>query len=420
MPAARLKMQSVSKSFGRTRALRTVDLEVAPGEVLALVGENGAGKSTLMKVLSGAHQPDSGQMWLDGDSYRPRNPSDARAAGVGMIYQELSLAPHLSVMENILLGVESTTGPFVNWRLSKSRAKAALTELGLGDMDVSARVSDLSIGRQQMVEIARAIALDCRVLVLDEPTSSLTASDIEQLFALIRRLRSQGMSIIYISHFLEEVKEISDRITVLRDGESVGSADTAETTPDEIVSLMVGREVSELYPRSERSLDGDVVLSLKSLTGSKYPVDASMELKRGSVFGIFGLVGAGRTKLLRALFGLEPIRAGEIKVGTLSGSANPADRWRQSIGMVSEDRKLEGLAQNLSIAAHVGTIDVQIVVVHVVEHDLRRQVVGADREEGRGHEATEGLGHGLAVLTGAVDVELGVGRLQRREEGQTL
>jgi len=349
----RLQMQSVSKSFGTTRALKNVDLEVFPGEVLALVGENGAGKSTLMKVLSGAHQPDSGKMWIDGESYRPRNPSDARAAGVGMIYQELSLAPHLTVVENILLGVESTIGPFVNWSDSNTRARAALSELGLDEIDVSTRVSDLSIGRQQMVEIARAVALDCRVLVLDEPTSSLTASDIEQLFALIRRLREQGLSVIYISHFLEEVKEISDRITVLRDGESVGDKRTAEATPDQIVSLMVGREVSELYPRTSRQLDGEVVLSLENLSGKKYPVNATLELRRGSVFGIFGLIGAGRTELLRTFFGLDSIQDGRVSVGAVTGATSPAGRWRQNVGMVSEDRKLEGLALNLSVADNI-------------------------------------------------------------------
>ena len=351
--APRLKMAGISKSFGATRALRQVDLEVLPGEVLALVGENGAGKSTLMKVLSGAHQPDSGEMWVDGKAYRPRNPLDARNSGVGMIYQELSLAPHLSVMENILLGVEPTKGPFIKWGEIKKRASDALTEIGLGDVDPKTEVRDLSLARQQMVEIARAIALDCQVLVLDEPTSSLTRGDIEQLFALINRLKARGISIIYISHFLEEVKEISDRITILRDGESVGSKMTNNVQADEIVAMMVGREVSDLYPRSARSQDGEVVLDVSELTGGVKPKSASLKVRRGQVFGIAGLVGAGRTEMMRAIFGLDKVKSGQISIGNFSGIAKPAGRWRSGVGMVSEDRKQEGLALNLSIADNI-------------------------------------------------------------------
>ncbi len=349
----RLKMSGISKSFGATRALRDVSLEVMPGEVLALVGENGAGKSTLMKVLSGAHQPDSGEMNVDGVDYKPKNPLDARNRGVGMIYQELSLAPHLSVMENILLGVEPTAGPFVKWSEIKQRASDALSEIGLGDVDPKTEVRNLSIARQQMVEIARAIALDCKVLVLDEPTSSLTKGDIEQLFALINRLKARDISVIYISHFLEEVKEISDRITILRDGQSVGSKETAIVEPDEIVAMMVGREVSDLYPRSPRKNDGEVLLDASNLAGAVKPNDASLQVRRGEVFGIAGLVGAGRTELMRAIFGLDKIKSGQITIGTFSGAAKPAGRWRSGVGMVSEDRKQEGLALNLSIADNI-------------------------------------------------------------------
>lgn len=346
-------MSGISKSFGATRALREVNLEVKPGEVLALVGENGAGKSTLMKVLSGAHQPDSGQMWVDGKAYKPKNPLDARNSRVAMIYQELSLAPHLSVMENILLGVEPTSGPFVKWGEIKQRASDALAEIGLGDVDPKTEVRNLSLARQQMVEIARAIALDCKVLVLDEPTSSLTRGDIEQLFALINRLKAKDISVIYISHFLEEVKEISDRITILRDGQSVGSKETANVEADEIVAMMVGREVSDLYPRSPRKDDGEVVLDVSKLCGVKKPQSASLVVRRGEVFGIAGLVGAGRTEMMRAIFGLDKIKSGQISVGKFSGASNPAGRWQSGVGMVSEDRKQEGLALNLSIADNI-------------------------------------------------------------------
>src|SRR5688500_2208073 len=230
-PNERLRMEGVRKSFGATKALSGVDLMVNGGEVLALVGENGAGKSTLMKVLSGAHQPDEGRMRLDGKPYAPRNALDARRAGVAMIYQELSLAPDLSVMENILLGMEPTAGPFVKWTEVRKRAGAALQQLGRGDIPLDRPVSELSIASQQMVEIARAVAIGCRVLVLDEPTSSLTRPDIRHLFDLVKRLRSQGLGIVYISHFLEEVQEVADRFVVLRDGRSVGGGVTREATP---------------------------------------------------------------------------------------------------------------------------------------------------------------------------------------------
>ncbi|MEL7499071.1 MAG: sugar ABC transporter ATP-binding protein [Planctomycetota bacterium] len=352
----RLTMTGVSKHFGATKALRNVEFSVLPGEVLALVGENGAGKSTLMKILSGAHQPNAGSMTLDGESFQPQNPLAARAAGVAMIYQELSLAPDLTVMENILLGIEPTWGPFVRWGQLRKQAGDALQAVGLETIDPATPLKRLSIAQQQLVEIARAVAIDCRVLVLDEPTSSLTQSDIAQLFQLIRELSSQGISVIYISHFLEEVAEISQRITVLRDGESVGTRVTADVEPAEIVALMVGRDVAELYPRSNRSNDGEVVLEVNQLAGDLLPRDASLKLRRGSVLGIAGLVGSGRTELMRAIFGLDNIIRGDVTiahVGDVSASSSPAARWRQHVGMVSEDRKQEGLALNLSIAENI-------------------------------------------------------------------
>lgn len=351
--APRLEMRGVSKRFGATSALHRVDLVVHPGEILALVGENGAGKSTLMKILSGVHQPDEGEMRLNGQAYRPRNPLDARRRGIAMIYQELSLAPHLSVMENVLLGVEPAKGPFVHWRAMRKRATAALQEIGLDDVPVEVAVNRLSLAQQQMVEIARAVALESCVLVLDEPTSSLTRRDIEHLFAMIRRLRERGISIVYISHFLEEVQEISDRFAVLRDGESIGRGDTSAIPAREIIAMMVGREVNDLYPRSPRSNDDEIILDVKNVSGVAKPTEASLTLRRGKVLGIAGLIGAGRTELMRAIFGLDRVQRGEVRVGAYSGSARPASRWEQGVGMVSEDRKQEGLALGLSIADNV-------------------------------------------------------------------
>ena len=344
----RLLMEGIEKRFGATLALRGVRLEVRPGEVHALVGENGAGKSTLMKVLSGALRADAGRMELDGQPYRPTNPLDARRHGVAMIYQELSLAPHLTVMENILLGVEPHHGPWLSRRRMRTQASAALEQLGV-DISPDVEVRRLAPGPRQMVEIARALAVQARVVVLDEPTSSLSGKDTEKLFALIRRLKSQDISVVYISHFLEEVQEISDRFTVLRDGETVGGGVTGNTQPREIAAMMVGREVAELYPSAEPK-SGEVILDVQGLAGRKKPQSASLSLRRGEILGLAGLVGAGRTELLRAIFGLDAVKSGKIRVGVYHGAGSPQQRWRQGMGLLSEDRKKEGLALGLSIA----------------------------------------------------------------------
>jgi len=345
----RLQMRGICKCFGATVALEDVGIKVAAGEVLALVGENGAGKSTLMKVLSGAVKPDAGQMWLEGVPYRPSNPLEARRAGVAMIYQELSLAPHLSVEENIMLGMEPATLGVVRGKEVRRRAIEAIGEFEHPELTPDARVGKLSVGSQQLVEIARALAVGCQVLVLDEPTSSLTQQDVQRLFELIARLAHQGKAIVYISHFIEEVQRVADRVTVLRDGKVVGSSDTSAITTDQIIALMVGRQVEELYPRSARRA-GEVVLEIEDLAGVRRPESASLQLHRGEVLGIAGLVGAGRTELLRCLVGLDLVRRGRIRLGVYTGPASPMRRWVQGAGFLSEDRKEEGLALSLSVA----------------------------------------------------------------------
>ena len=247
-PVPRFMMRGIRKSFGATAALQGVDLAVAPGEIHALIGENGAGKSTLMKILAGAIQPDEGTMELDGQSFAPHDTQAARTAGVAMIYQELSLAPHLPVEDNIMLGMEPLRFGLRDRAAIRGRAHDALTMLGYGSLDTRTRVGDLPIATRQVVEIARALAVGCKVLVLDEPTSSLTLADIDQLFGVLDTLRSKGHAIVYISHFLEEVKRIADRFTVLRDGQTVGSGAIAGHGIDEIVSLMIGRKLDQLYP----------------------------------------------------------------------------------------------------------------------------------------------------------------------------
>jgi ribose transport system ATP-binding protein len=347
-----LSIRGAEKRFGATYALRGVDLAVRSGEVHALIGENGAGKSTLMKVLSGAHRADRGEMFLDGQPYLPKDPLHARKLGVCMVYQELALAPHLSAMENILLGIEPVAGPLVRWNQMRRIARQALAEVGRPDIEPDTLVESLSIGGQQLVEIARAVAMGCRILVLDEPTSSLTRRDAQNLFALVRRLKARGIAVVYISHALEEVEELCDRFTVLRDGQTAGSGIVGETPVGQIIAMMVGREVEDLYPRSARAR-GKAVLEIAALAGRSLPRQASLSLHRGEVVGIAGLIGAGRSEMLRSIFGLDPVRSGKVLVCGNAAPATPGARWRQGIGLVSEDRKLEGLALNLTIAENL-------------------------------------------------------------------
>jgi ribose transport system ATP-binding protein len=338
-------MRGIRKAFGATIALDGVDLSVAPGEICGLVGQNGAGKSTLMAILAGALQQDAGSMTLDGRPYAPRNPIEARRAGVAMIYQELSLAPHLSVMENVLLGAEPTRFGVVDRTRMRAITRDALAQLGHHDISPDAPVASLSVAAQQLVEIARALAVGCRVLVLDEPTSSLGLDDVRRLFALLERLKAQGHAIVYISHFIEEVKTITDRFVVLRDGTNAGGGVTAETANEAIVALMVGTAPGDLFPRSPRH-QGETILEVTALE----PGSATFSLHRGEILGIAGLMGAGRTRLLRRIFGLEPVRSGRIRVGAYSGHTAPSDPWSEGMGLLSEDRKSEGIALTLSVA----------------------------------------------------------------------
>ena len=342
-------MDSIAKRFGATHALRNVSLEAFRGETLALIGENGAGKSTLMKVLSGAHSPDSGSLVLNGRPYRPTKPIDARRAGVAMIYQELNLARDLSIEDNIMLGCERNHFGFVQTGLQREKVREALSLLGHADLSPNRRVGSLSIGMQQVVEIARAIVSNARVMIFDEPTSSLSKQDVQHLFAIIRRLQVQGLAIIYISHFLEEIRDIASRYVVLRDGQTAGSGALTGTSDEQIVSLMVGRSVDNLFPTVPHSI-GEAALSIDHLTGAKMPSDLRLQLRKGEIFGLFGLIGAGRTETLRCLFGLDRVRQGSVELNGITPPCRPKARIAAGFGLVSEDRKGEGLAQKLSIA----------------------------------------------------------------------
>lgn len=354
----RLRMLGVKKSFGATHALRNVNLDVSPGEVHALIGENGAGKSTLMKILSGAYTPDAGKIELDGREFTSTNPWHARRSGIAMIYQELNLAPHLTVEENILLGDEPATFGWIHRSQRRQMAREALAELRHENIPLSAPVRSRPIAEQQVVEIARALVGKSKILIMDEPTSSLTEVDTKNLFAVIARLRERGVSIIYISHFLEECKQVSDRYTVLRDGESVGTGEMASADLHDIIRLMVGREIKDIYPRTPHRL-GKPVLELRAVAGETKPRCVDLLLCEGEILGIAGLVGAGRTETLRACFGLDRLRSGSVWVDSREQThRTPKQRLREGIGLLSENRKEEGLmlnrtlAENLTITRH--------------------------------------------------------------------
>jgi ribose transport system ATP-binding protein len=408
--SARLVMRQVEKRFGATRALRGVSLEVAAGEVLALIGENGAGKSTLMKVLSGAYRPDAGTIELEGHAFVPENPLHARNCGIEMIYQELTLAPHLSVEENILLGGEPARWGWLDRRRRRELAKRALAELHHGELPLDAPAGSCSVAAQQVVEIARALVRQPMVLILDEPTSSLTRQDAENLFAVVRGLRERGVSVIYISHFLEECQAICDRYTVLRDGESVGSGNMCEARLGDIIRLMVGREVRDIYPRIPHSL-GKPVLEVGRLAGVRKPVSASFTLREGEILGIAGLVGAGRTETLRVLFGLDSARGGEIEVfGKRSTAWSPHQRLAEGIGLVSEDRKAEGLLLGRSLADNLTLTRLKPVIAWGLVRATRQQEVASQwmrRLDIRARHPGQAVGE----LSGGNQQKVAVGRL---------
>ncbi len=343
-----LTMSSISKSFGPTQALSSVSLAVQSGEVLALIGENGAGKSTLLKVLSGAHRPDSGTMSIENQPYRPRGPQDARAAGVAMIYQELNLAPDLSVEDNLLLGHRNIGAGFLVRSRQREQVQEALNMVGLSTLSPTANVGQQSVATQQLLEISRALISKANIILFDEPTSSLPQKDVRRLFEIIQRLKTQGFGLVYISHFLEEVRAVADGYNVLRDGHNVGEGRIDHVTDDQIVSMMVGRDVANLFPTVPHT-PGEPWVDIDRLKGDSLPHEVSISLRRGEIFGVSGLVGAGRTELLRTIFGLDPTEHGVIQIDGKSVSQSVRAKMRAGFGMLSEDRKQEGLAQDLSL-----------------------------------------------------------------------
>ncbi len=352
-----LRMTGVSKSFGATRALDDVTFELDRGAVHALIGENGAGKSTMMKILSGALAPDAGRMEIDGRPYAPAGPGDGIRCGVSMIYQELNLAPHLTVEENICLGREAHAAGWLDRAAMGRKVREVLELVRHPEISPAVPVRELSVGARQLVEIARALVGRPRILVMDEPTSSLSHEDSLRLFEIIRGLRGQDVSVVYISHFLEEIQRVADTYTVLRDGRSVGSGRMAEARLEGLIQLMVGREFTELFPRIEHAV-GEPALVVDGLRSAAMAAPVRLSLAKGEILGIAGLIGSGRTELLRTIFGLDEAEAGTIVVSGIELSGRkPWTRIRSGLGLLSEDRQGEGLALGLSVADNMTLSD---------------------------------------------------------------
>ena len=350
-----LEMRGIGKSFPGVRALRSVDFDVRPGEVHALVGENGAGKSTLMKILAGAYTADEGEVRLDGSPVRFATPHEALAAGVVTIYQELNLIPALSVGENMFLGDEPRIGgsPVIDWAVIHRQAGELLDRVGV-KLDTHAPVGSLGVGKQQLVEVAKALHRTPRLIVMDEPTAALGLAEIDELFRVIRELRAAGVSIVYISHRLDEVCTVCDRVTVMRDGTVVDTRAVANSDVETLVQLMVGRTLERALRAPNPPVQQAELLRVTGLTRRGAFEDVSFSVRRGEIYGLGGVVGAGRTEVARAIFGADPIDSGEVTIeGRPVRISSPRDAVRCGIAMLTEDRKAEGLVLGLSVRANV-------------------------------------------------------------------
>ena len=338
----RVEMKGIYKNFEGVQALRDAQLSVLPGEIHALVGENGAGKSTLIRILSGVHTADEGEVIIDGKTVRFSDPKAGILAGISVIYQEFALVQHLTVAENILLD-DFRLKKFVNWKEMRARAKQFLEEIGFGNISVSARVSDLPVAYQQVVEICKALMRNASVLVLDEPTAVMTNKEVEQLFRLLDDLRGKGVSIIYISHRLEEIFKICDRITVLKDGQYVTTVNTTDVDKNQLVSLMIGRDLSTFFPPRVSDI-GDIALSVEKIHAGIAVKDISFNVREGEILGLSGLVGAGRTECIRAILGIDKLDGGKVNLGGRPVRLkSTTDAYSCGIGFLPEDRKNQGV-----------------------------------------------------------------------------
>ena len=355
-----VSMNNISKSFPGVKALDHVKFELRSGEVMALLGENGAGKSTLMKILSGVYTRDEGTMEIFGKSYDDLTPKQAQEAGVAIIHQELNMCRHLTVTENMFLGREVKGGLSLNNAKMRKEAKRVLDDLRI-DISPDQIVGDLPVSKQQMVEIAKALSIDARILIMDEPTSSLTAKEIDDLFRIIRKLRDEGRGIVYISHRLEELSHIVDRVTIMRDGQYITDGNFKDMDMDYIIKNMVGREIKEKFPRVE-CRKGKKIFEVKNLNAGKMVRDINFSLYEGEIVGFAGLMGAGRTETTRAIFGVDPKDSGEFYVDGKKIEVNcPMDAIRNGVVLAPEDRKKDGLCTKLSIRQNLALPNLDLV-----------------------------------------------------------
>jgi ribose transport system ATP-binding protein len=381
--AALLSVARLSKAFPGVQALDGVDFELRPGEVHALVGENGAGKSTLVRILAGLERPDGGALTFNQQPYAPRSKSQAEALGIRIVMQELNSIAHLSIAENIFLGRLPHCLGVIRAGKLHAQARAIMNEVGLGDLDPALSVERLSVGQQQMVEIAAALSAPCRILILDEPTASLTATETDLLFARIGRLRGRGTAVIYISHRMEEIKRIADRVTILRDGRRIATAPAGGLATEEIIRLMVGREVGQVQ-KAPGAGSGAAALRVVNLGRGRRVREVSFEAHYGEILGFAGLIGSGRTELMRAIFGADRPERGQIFLDGAARSArirSPRDAVRQGLAFLTEDRKTQGLflpasiRLNLSITT-LGALSRFGLIDGAVETALARRAIG--------------------------------------------
>jgi len=348
-------MQRVTKAFAGVRALDNCRFDLFAGEVHALMGENGAGKSTLMKVLAGVYEKDAGEVQIDGQAVEIANPRAAQALGIGIIHQELNLMNHLSAAQNIFIGREPRArfGLLLDEAAANRQARRIFERMRL-QLDPRTPVGELTVAKQQMVEIAKALSFESRVLIMDEPTAALNSAEIAELFRIIRELKAQGVAIVYISHKMDELKQISDRVTVMRDGQVIATVPTASTPIDSIITMMVGRELDNVEPHHHSSSHNGTVLEVRGLNRGSAIKDVSFHLRRGEILGLAGLMGAGRTEVARAVFGADRIDSGEIRVhGAPVSIRSPRDAMAHGIGYLSEDRKQLGLATGLDVETNI-------------------------------------------------------------------
>lgn len=408
-----LEISNLTKSFGPVHALRGVDFQLRKGEIHAIAGENGAGKSTLMNIIDGIHQATSGEIRLDGKPVSITSPAMAQRLGIGFVHQEIALCPDVTVAENIFMASTNISrSVLMDYRSLDRRASELLRRLG--DIDPSALVRSLSISQQQLVEIAKALTLDCRVLILDEPTAALTEREAQILFGIMRNLAKQGISIIYISHRMVEIFQNCDRVTVLRDGQYIATMNVAETTPTEVVSAMVGRVIDHLYPPKQRDDERteEIILEVRDLAERTRFRDVSFQLRQGEILGFAGLIGAGRSEIVKGICRLEGEVTGEVALhGRTLRLRHYGDSIAEGIVYLSEDRKGDGLFLDMSIAANVSALSVEQVSSAAGFIDDRKETAQAERLGGQLNLKCAHVGQPVSALSGGNQQKVSIAKM---------